>query len=310
MSKGSLHDSDSCLRTETTPAEPSSGDRLDERLTDSRQKPRVSSGQGFDTLTSALKDWAEGPFHLDEQRQLPANKTPTSQALNTIEFEIFKITEMARRWIVENGLSPYKLALTTGTSPSQVHRIMEPGWTPSLKLARRIASSLPDDWVSMFERDCNACLPRIFHLHPSPDNSSDPVTRLLHTVNGTDTAHILDTLAEDKWSVRHHAYVSRAETEMFMANHTTSGLIETDYAPPLPRMSWSADAKEPKTPNCALLLHRVPLKVGEKLKLYTIHIAEYSGKNWATQFWKVDTSKDLTSLRQLDILKAYLAEKA
>lgn len=257
-----------------------------------------------------LKEWADGPFRLNEQRLQPSDTTPSSQALNTIEFEIFKITEMARRWIVENGLSPYKLALTTGTSPSQVHRIMEPGWTPSLKLARRIASSLPDDWVSMFEHDCNACLPRIFHLHTSPDAPAAPVTRLLRTLDGTDTAQALDYLVEDRWSIRHHAYLSRAEMEMFMADHTASDLIKADYAPPLPRMAWTADAKNQKAPNCALLLHRIPLKIGDQLKLYTIHIAEYSGNNWATQFWRTESSKDLTSPRQMDILKAYLAEKA
>ncbi len=257
-----------------------------------------------------LKDWVEGPFQLNEQRLQPSNTTATSQALTTIEFEIFKITEMARRWIVENGLSPYKLALTTGTSPSQVHRIMEPGWTPSLKLARRIASSLPDDWVSMFERDCNACLPRIFHLHPSSENSSGPVTRLLRALNGSDTARVVDNLVEDRWSVRHHAYLSRAETEIFTADHTASDLIEADYAPPLPRMVWTADAKSLKAPNFALLLDRVPLKTGDRLKLYTVHIAEYSGNNWATQFWRIESSKDLASPRQMDILKAYLAEKA
>lgn len=310
MSKGSLHDSDSCLRTETTPAELNSVDSPGEQLRGSRQESKVSPGHDFNALTMTLKDWVEGPFQLSERRLQLSNTTGTSQALNTIEFEIFKITEMARRWIVENGLSPYKLALTTGTSPSQVHRIMEPGWTPSLKLARRIASSLPDDWVSMFERDCNACLPRIFHLHTSPDNSSDPVTRLLRTLNGSDTARVVDSLVEDRWSVRHHVYLSRVETEIFMAGHMASDLIKTDYAPPLPRMIWSADANSAKAPNCALFLHRVPLNIGEKLKLYTVHIAEYTGNNWATQFWRIESNKDLTSHRQIDILKAFLTEKA
>ncbi|MEO9901797.1 hypothetical protein [Nisaea sp.] len=309
MSKGSLHDSDSCLRTETTPADLNSVDSPGEQLRGSRQEPKISSGHDFNVLTMTLRDWAEGPFQLNERRLQLSNTTATSQALNTIEFEIFKITEMARRWIVENGLSPYKLALTTGTSPSQVHRIMEPDWTPSLKLARRIASSLPDDWVSMFERDCNACLPRIFHLHPSPYNSPDPVTRLLGTLNGSDTTQVVDSLVKDRWSVRHHVYLSRAETEIFVADHTASDLIKTDYTPPLPRMVWTADANGPQAPNCALLLHRIPLKIGTKLKLFTVHIAEYTGKNWATQFWRIEGSRDLTSHRQMDILKAFLAEK-
>lgn len=257
-----------------------------------------------------LKEWADSPFRLNEHRLQPSNTTPTSQALNTIEFEIFKITEMARRWIVENGLSPYKLALTTGTSPSQVHRIMEPGWTPSLKLARRIASSLPEDWISAFERDCNACLPRLFHMHRPSESSSDSISSLLRTVSGSDTTRILDNLIENKWNIRRHEYLSRAETEVFRANHTASDLTQTDYAPPPPRMGWSAEARDLKSPNCTLWLHRIPLKVGDKLNLYTIHIAEYSGRNWATQFWRIEANQDLTNHRQMDILKAYLAEKA
>ncbi|WP_323794809.1 hypothetical protein [Nisaea sp.] len=310
MSKGSLHDSDSCLRTEFSHTEVISGDSQRERPVDSRGEPRISTDNEFGVLTKALKDWVDGPFDIQENRLQPSNKTPSSQALNTIEFEIFKITEMARRWIVENGLSPYKLALTTGTSPSQVHRIMEPGWTPSLKLARRIASSLPSDWVNSFELDCNACLPRLFHLHQPPENSSDPVTRLLSMVNGSDTDQILDNLVENRWSIRRYQYLSRTETAVSTANHNGSGFTESDYTPPAPRIAWSADAGSPKSPNRTLLLHRIPLKIAEKLNLYTIHIAEYSGLNWATQFWRIETSKGLTNLRQMDILKAYLAEKA
>lgn len=310
MSKGSLHDSDSCLRTEISHTELTSGDSQIERPVDSRGEPRISTYHEFGILTKPLKEWVDGPFRIKEDRVQPSNETPSSQALNTIEFEIFKITEMARRWIVENGLSPYKLALTTGTSPSQVHRIMEPGWTPSLKLARRIASSLPDDWVSSFERDCNACLPRIFHLHPSLENSPDPITRLLSTVNGSETDQVLTYLVENRWSVCRYQYLSRTETAVSTANHNGSGFTESDYGPPPPLMAWSADAGGTKSPNCALLLHRIPLKIAQKLNLYTIHIAEYSGLNWATQFWRIETSKALTNLRQMDILKAYLAEKA
>jgi len=310
MSKESLHDSDSCLRTRIKSSELQPVDNKSEQPISFREESRTSAGHEFDALTKTLKEWVNGPFQINEDRFQPSNATPTSQALNTIEFEIFKITEMARRWIVENGLSPYKLALTTGTSPSQVHRIMEPGWTPSLKLARRIASSLPNDWVSSFELDCNACLPRLFHLHQPPVSSSDPITLLLSKVNGSDTKQILNNLAENKWSIRCYKYLSRTETAVCMAHHTGSDLTETDYAPPPPRMTWSANASGVKNPNCALLLHRIPLKIAEKLNLYTIHIAEYAGLNWATQFWRIEASKSLTNLRQMDILKAYLAEKA
>lgn len=310
MSKESLNDSDSCLLNRVTPSEMNLIDSQDERSIDYRAETEVSADQEFGILTKTLKEWTDGPFQIVEDHLQPSNANPISQTLNTIEFEIFKITEMARRWIVENGLSPYKLALTTGTSPSQVHRIMEPGWTPSLKLARRIASSLPNDWVSSFELDCNACLPRLFHLHHPPESATDPITSLLSTVKSSDATQILDNLAKNNWSMRCYSYLSRAETAICVAHHTSSDLNGSDYAPPPPRVVWSADTRGPKTPNCAVLLHRVPLKIEDKLNLYTIHIAEYSGLNWATQFWRIEASKGLTSHRQMDILKAYLAETA
>ena len=307
MSDGSLSNSTSCMQTKTTVGDPATGIGRNNSDTGLRD---ISQNHDFGATIRALKDRANVPFRISERRVQPSNAALKSETLNTIEFEIFKITEMARRWIVENGLSPYKLALTTGTSPSQVHRIMEPGWTPSLKLARRIASTLPEDWVNDFELDCNACLPRLFHLHHSPELSSDSFTQLLCDIEGQETGPILDSLIEGQFSVRRYAYLSRTEMEIVTANHTGTALIESDYAPPPPRVIWSSDAKGPRTPSCVLLIHRVPIKVGDRINLYSIHIAEYSGKNWATQVWKIDTSKDLTSMRQLDILKAYLAENA
>lgn len=271
----------------------------------------ASALQSLSTKLLALEDIDGVPLDIFKETRTAAsirNAGSASQALDTIELEIFKITEMARRWILENGLSPYKLALTAGTSPSQVHRVMEPGWTPSLKLARKIASSLPEDWVSQFERDCNACLPRTFYLHPSSLMRSAPINQIMGAVNLSSTADAIGVLTENGFNFCRYDFRSRSELSVVTARHRASRIQHPGYLPPAPRVVWEAGADDGTCRNSIFLIHRIPLKLADRTTLCTVHIAEFDGKNWGLQFWKIESSKDLTSRRQLDILAAYFTE--
>lgn len=86
-----------------------------------------------------------------------------------LELEIFRMREMARFWIEENAISPYKLALQANVSTSQTHRVLSDDWSPTAKLLTKIASSLPSDWTDEFEQDCNFVLPDCIEL---PDSSN------------------------------------------------------------------------------------------------------------------------------------------
>ena len=102
------------------------------------------------------------------------NHTHTPRCLYQIELDFFRMTEMARLWLAENQIAPYKLALLAGVSTSQTHRALHDDWRPSHRLLVRIARALPEDWVAAFERDCDAVLP--CSMHNMAD--SDPTHRL------------------------------------------------------------------------------------------------------------------------------------
>ncbi|WP_420405835.1 hypothetical protein [Nisaea sp.] len=268
--------------------------------------------EAIQALSHAFEDLKEdqnSPYAFQEEARPHSTGTTVgsvSQSLDTIEFEIFKITEMARRWIVENGLSPYKLALTAETSPSQVHRIMEPGWTPSLKLARRIASSLPEDWVSSFERDCNTCLPRLFYLQPSSVVKSAPINQVIRAINDKTTGEALAGLVEDEFNYCRYSFRSKSELSIQTARHIGSGLkTDEPYMPPAPRLIWEAGPGNTDCRSCSFSIHRIPLKSRDHMVLSTVHIVEFDGQNWAIQLWKIENSRPLTDQRQLDILAAY-----
>jgi len=267
--------------------------------------------QALSRAFAELRDNQAAPYSFTEDVRPHSSGTTVgsvSQSLDTIEFEIFKITEMARRWIVENGLSPYKLALTADTSPSQVHRIMEPGWTPSLKLARRIASSLPEDWVSSFERDCNTCLPRLFYLQPSSVMKSAPINQVMQAINHKTTGDALAELVEEEFNYCRYSFLSRSELSIQTARHTGADQ-QTDepYMPPAPRLLWEAGPGSADCRSCSFSIHRTPLKSKAHTILSTVHIVEFDGQNWTIQLWKIESSRLLTDPRQLDVLAAYQA---
>lgn len=91
------------------------------------------------------------------------NHTPTPRCLYQVELDFFRMTEMARVWLEENQIAPYKLALLAGVSTSQTHRTLHDDWRPSHRLLVRVARALPEDWVAAFERDCDTVLPCSMH---------------------------------------------------------------------------------------------------------------------------------------------------
>lgn len=98
----------------------------------------------------------------------------TPRCIYQVQLDLFRMTEMARIWLEENQVAPYKLALLAGVSTSQTHRTLHDDWHPSYRLLARVARALPQDWVSGFERDCDAVLPSSMHHMPV----SDPGRRL------------------------------------------------------------------------------------------------------------------------------------
>ncbi|WP_193182484.1 hypothetical protein [Nisaea sediminum] len=309
MSTDTFSSSEMALSLEANVNETRSGQPLEEQTEIAEIK--VNSG-AIQALSHAFEDLNEDPgspySFKHEIRPHSSGSTvgSVSQSLDTIEFEIFKITEMARRWIVENGLSPYKLALTAETSPSQVHRIMEPGWTPSLKLARRIASSLPEDWVSSFERDCNTCLPRLFYLQPSSVMKSAPINQVMQAIDHKTTEEALADLVQDEFNYCRYNFLSKSELSVQTARHHGSGLkSDTPYMPPAPRLIWEAGQSGTECRSYSFSIHRIPLKSKDRTILSTVHIVEFDGQNWAIQLWKIENSRPLTDQRQLDILAAY-----
>lgn len=292
-----LDQSGSCMLAGLDVPDRESGTALDHLLSDVR-----SAKTGF----AEDFEFSEGVVPADDI----LGRTPVSQSLDTIDFEIFKITEMARRWITENGLSPYKLALVTGTSPSQVHRVMEPGWTPSLKLARKIASSLPPEWVTDFEQDCNACLPRMFSLRSSPFTNSEPINRLMRAIRSGPAEKILSCISEDSFCFRHFRLLSRTELMLLTASNIHREPASLEYAPPPPRMVYSPTGNADTDRTTRLWLHRNPIRSGDRINLYTIHIAEVHEQGRCFQFWKIENCDDLSKPRQLQILDNYLADCA
>ena len=91
------------------------------------------------------------------------NHLRTPRCLYQVELDFFRMTEMARVWLEENQIAPYKLALLAGVSTSQTHRTLHDDWRPSHRLLVRVARALPQDWVAAFERDCDAVLPCSMH---------------------------------------------------------------------------------------------------------------------------------------------------
>ena len=81
------------------------------------------------------------------------------RSLYQFELDLFRMMEMARTWLGENQIAPYKLALLAGVSTSQTHRAMHEDWRPSHRLLIKVARALPEDWVAGFERDCDVALP-------------------------------------------------------------------------------------------------------------------------------------------------------
>lgn len=96
----------------------------------------------------------------------------TPRCLYQIQLDLFRMTEMARTWLEENQVAPYKLALLAGVSTSQTHRTLHDDWRPSPRLLARVARALPHDWVSDFERDCDAVLPCSMHHMPLSDTQN------------------------------------------------------------------------------------------------------------------------------------------
>jgi hypothetical protein len=183
---------------------------------------------------------------------------------------------------------------------------MEPGWTPSLKLARRIASSLPEDWVSSFERDCNTCLPRLFYLQPSSVMKSAPINQVMQAIDHKTTEEALADLVEDEFNYCRYSFLSKSELSVQTARHNASGLMsDTPYMPPAPRLIWEAGQGRAECRSYSFSIHRIPLKSKDRTILSTAHIVEFDGQNWAIQLWKIENSRPLTDQRQLDILAAY-----
>lgn len=99
---------------------------------------------------------------------IPLARKNTPRALAQLDLELFRLRQMTRLWVLENDISPYKLALLAGVSTSQTHKVREDSWRPSLKLLVRIARALPDEWIATFERDCELALPAYLSLRKVP----------------------------------------------------------------------------------------------------------------------------------------------
>lgn len=80
-------------------------------------------------------------------------------ALQRFDLEMYRMRKMARLWVEDNGVSPYKLALSAGVSTSQTHKLLTDRWSPTPKLLTRIVRALPIDWIAEIERDLDFALP-------------------------------------------------------------------------------------------------------------------------------------------------------
>ena len=116
----------------------------------------------------------ESSTDLSPYLEFDLRKIRSPRCLYQIQLDLFRMTEMARFWLEENQVAPYKLALLAGVSTSQTHRTLHDDWRPSYRLLTRVARALPQDWVSDFERDCDAVLPSSMHHMPL----TDPAHRL------------------------------------------------------------------------------------------------------------------------------------
>ena len=109
---------------------------------------------------------ADAPVDLSSIFDLDLDQLTIPRSLFQVELDLFRLTEMARVWLEENRIAPYKLALLAGVSTSQTHRTLHDDWRPSHRLLERLARALPEEWVADFERDCDQVLPGAIHHLP------------------------------------------------------------------------------------------------------------------------------------------------
>lgn len=104
-------------------------------------------------------------------------------------FSLFQMREMARMWVREHDLSPYKLALETGLSSSHTHKLFAEDWRPTANVVSRIIASLPADWLASAEADFGRVLPgyqSALQLIRGWDNAKDRFQALREIDTGDD----------------------------------------------------------------------------------------------------------------------------
>ena len=80
-------------------------------------------------------------------------------SLQSFESEI-KARLLIQKYVRDHGLTPYKLSLMADVSTSHTHGALTRDWSPSPKIARRLANSIPADFAIEFDLYWSNFMPR------------------------------------------------------------------------------------------------------------------------------------------------------
>lgn len=253
---------------------------------------------------------ADNFFHRSEISSASFNEHILPGTIHTVDLEIFKLICMARFWIEEHGYPPYKLALQAKISTSQCHKMLEPGWNPSLKLLRKIAISLPLDWVRDFENDADHALPRVFTAAASY-SIADFVTAECEVAlqeQNYDKARSL--LHEHSVSVRKWDFSDPKKIEIF--THEAPALSKKTEEFGLPssviRPVYPFNSPLRKTERAQHLVHRKPIVYFEKHYLTINDVTQIDSTIHISQYWRLHKIREFENQRQKNIFDLYLSE--
>ena len=102
--------------------------------------------------------------------------------INFVSFQSFetqiKIKCLVQKFASEENLSPYKLSLMSGLSTSQTHAALRSDWSPSLKIARRLANSIPHDYAIQFDIAWSRNMPRYAAIRENDHVWGDKIPKI------------------------------------------------------------------------------------------------------------------------------------